>query len=171
MDRRLIIDDQKSAHFVTTLCYHRRRLLDDDRCKGIVVHVLADQLVQQQGLCMGFVIMPDHAHAMVWFPRPGQLSHFMKQWKQRSSVRIKKLFQEHMPSYAAKLGPGEPVWQRHYHSFNLNSEQKCREKLSYMHNNPVRRGLVAAPGGWRYSSARHYEKGRLVGVPIAWPGR
>ena len=33
--------------------------------------------------------MPEQVHAIVWFPEPDQLSHFMKQWKQPSSVGIK----------------------------------------------------------------------------------
>jgi len=30
------------------------------------------------------------------------------------------------------------------------------QKLEYMHNNPVRRGYVAEPWHWQYSSARNY---------------
>ena len=38
------------------------------------------------------------------------------------------------------------VWNRH----------KRAEKLRYMHENPVRRGLVASPEEWRWSSYRAY---------------
>jgi len=31
-----------------------------------------------------------------------------------------------------------------------------RQKLEYMHNNPIRRGYVDEPVHWRYSSARNY---------------
>ena len=41
-------------------------------------------------------------------------------------------------------------------------------KLKYMHENPVRAGLVVQPCDWAFSSARHYEQGRSVGVPIRW---
>ena len=50
------------------------------------------------------------------------------------------------------------------------SEEKVREKLTYMHENPVRAGLVAQPCDWAFSSARYYEQGRSVGVPIRWIG-
>jgi putative transposase len=30
------------------------------------------------------------------------------------------------------------------------------EKLNYMHNNPVKRGLVKEPGDWPWSSWRYY---------------
>lgn len=45
---------------------------------------------------------------------------------------------------------------------------KLEEKLTYMHLNPARAGLVVRVTEWRWSSARWYEWGRTVGVPIAW---
>ena len=37
-----------------------------------------------------------------------------------------------------------------------------------MHLNPVRAGLVDKAVNWQWSSARWYELGRIVGVPIQW---
>jgi hypothetical protein len=39
---------------------------------------------------------------------------------------------------------------------NVWSEKKIQEKLNYMHNNPVKRGLVAQPGDWPWSSWRYH---------------
>jgi len=48
------------------------------------------------------------------------------------------------------------VWQRGGYDLNIWSEKKRLEKLKYMHNNPVKRGLVAQPGDWAWSSWRFY---------------
>jgi putative transposase len=40
--------------------------------------------------------------------------------------------------------------------FNVFSEEKIQEKLNYLHNHPVKRGLVSAPGDWPWSSWRFY---------------
>ena len=40
------------------------------------------------------------------------------------------------------------LWNRRFHPFDVYSEAKRREKLNYMHNNPVKRGLVSSPGDW-----------------------
>ena len=48
------------------------------------------------------------------------------------------------------------VWQRRFYPFNVYSEKKRLEKLDYMHNNPVKRGLVKEPGEWPWSSWRFY---------------
>ncbi len=38
----------------------------------------------------------------------------------------------------------------------IETEAMLRQKLEYIHNNPVRRGYVSDPTHWRYSSARNY---------------
>ncbi len=111
MPRKRTYDREGHAHFVTFSCYRRRRLFDHDRCKKVVLGVLNSQLVLQSGRCVGFVVMPDHVHAIVWFPEPDQISHCMKQWKQRSSVEIKRLFHGSVSSYARTIDPDEPIRQ------------------------------------------------------------
>ena len=44
------------------------------------------------------------------------------------------------------------VWQWGGYDLNIWSEKKRLEKLNYMHNNPVKRGLVKTPGDWPWSS-------------------
>jgi putative transposase len=39
----------------------------------------------------------------------------------------------------------------------MYSEQKLREKLDYMHADPVKRGLVSSPEEWPWSSFRFYD--------------
>ena len=82
---RQIIDDQLYAHFITFSVYRRRRLLDHDHSKRIVLGVLNEELQQHEARCVGFVAMPDRVHAVVWFPAAGCLGGFMQMGKSRSS--------------------------------------------------------------------------------------
>lgn len=168
MPPRKIYDTEGHAQFVTFSCYKRRRLLDPDLCKRIVIGVLGSQLAKQNGVCIGFVIMPDHVHALVWFHEIEQLSNFVQVWKQRTSVQIKQQYTGCLAKYARAIDPADPVWTPKYYPFNVFSEMKVFEKLQYMHENPVRAGLVARTVDWPWSSARWYEDGRSVGVPIGW---
>jgi putative transposase len=86
--------------------------------------------------------MPDDVHAMVWFDGVGALSPFMKSWKQTTSLRLKRVLRGVAPNYADKSAQNDPFWQPKYYPFNLYSATKAREKLDYMHFNPVRAGLV-----------------------------
>jgi putative transposase len=163
---RKVFDIGGHAHFITFSCYKRRRLLDDDRAKGIVVHFLADELRKADGSCNGFVIMPDHVHALLHFKRPGMLSRLMQQRKRRTSIRLKEFLKAHLPAYAAAMDLKEPIWQAGFYDFNVFSTGKAREKLEYMHSNPVKMELVACAGEWRYGSARWYLLKRAVGIEI-----
>ena len=168
MSRRRIYDDELHAQFVTFSCYQRRRLLDHARARQVVISLLATELATHEGTCCGFVVMPDHVHAIVWFPESGRMSHFMKQWKQKSSVQLKKLVRGQLAGYFKTIDRKDPFWQPRYYPFNLYSEKKAVEKLDYMHLNPVRAGLVEKAVDWAWSSARYFDGDKSVGVPLEW---
>ena len=169
MNKRRIYDDERNAQFITFSCYKRRKLLNFDRAKRIVIGTLGAQLATHGGLCIGFVIMPEHVHCLVWFDEPGHLSPFMDHWKDQTSSRIKKLYRDEFPEYLAMIDESEPVCQARYYPFNVFTEKKLNEKLDYMHLNPVRRGLVRRAVDWKWSSARWYLEGKSVGIPIRIP--
>jgi len=61
------------------------------------------------------------------------------------------------------------VWQEGSHPQQIADEAMLRQKLEYVHANPVRRGYVDDPVHWRYSSARNYARGGgMVPVQTDW---
>ncbi|MBX3448918.1 MAG: transposase [Planctomycetaceae bacterium] len=168
MDKRRIIDDALYTHFVTFSVSQRRKLLDHDHPKRILLGVLNHQLQSFAAKCVGFVIMPEHVHALIWLPETGQLLRFLHGWKRMSSFTIRQWYREHAPNYCEEFGEGERFWNPKYYAFEVDNEAKLEEKLVYIHLNPVRRDLVGRPEEWQWSSARWYIAGRSVGVPIEW---
>ena len=59
-------------------------------------------------------------------------------------------------------------WQRRYYDFNVHSEKKLREKLDYMHMNPVREKLAQHPRDWPWSSWTFYERGEGLLAMDEW---
>jgi putative transposase len=167
-NNRKIIDDALYVHFVTFSVYKRRRLFNLDHPKRILLGVLRETLERDAAKCQGFVIMPDHVHGAFWFARPKQLSRFMHEWKRHSSVLIRDWYRTNAPEYFQGFGEGRSFWQAKYHSFEIDKARKLEEKLNYMHQNPVRAGLVQRSTDWKWSSARWYENRRSVGIPIEW---
>ncbi len=47
-------------------------------------------------------------------------------------------------------------WQEGVHPELIQSDEMLRQKIEYIHSNPVKRGYVDEPEHWRYSSARDY---------------
>ena len=65
----------------------------------------------------------------------------------------------------------EHFWQRRFYDFNVWSAKKIREKLEYMHANPVVRKLVLHPEDWPWSSFCFYAKGETGLIRIDQAGR
>ena len=70
----------------------------------------------------------------------------------------------HGRPFSTPLSPKDRFVQRSQYQFRQEgshaeqvfSEPVMREKLNYIHYNPVKRGYVDCPEHWRYSSARNY---------------
>jgi putative transposase len=107
----------------------------------------------------GYVLMPEHVHLLVGEPGNASLAIALQLLKQNTSRKL-------------NATEGQ-FWQRRYYDFNVWSEEKRLEKLSYMHRNPVRRGLVTEPEGWPWSSFRHHATGAIgtVEVESKWTAR
>ena len=66
---------------------------------------------------------------------------------------MKRLYRGVLSAYGDRVDPSGPMWRPKYYVFNVFSEIKAREKLDYMHNNPVKAGLAdnigrtVRPGG------------------------
>jgi REP element-mobilizing transposase RayT len=90
-----------------------------------------------------WVVMPNHAHAIVW-PMPNHLlSDILKSWKQFTSRRTKKI-----------VGMGEePFWQPESYDHWIRNDEESAGISRYIRNNPVTAALCARPEDWRWSSA------------------
>lgn len=167
-DQRRRFDDRQYVHFVTFSVDRRRRLLDLDPPKRIVLGVLSHLLKAMDGRWLGFVVMPDHVHALIWLPQPQDLTRFLHGWRRMSRFCIRRWYAAKASNYFAAFGPGERFWQPKSYVFHIYSQRKLNAKLDDMHLNPVRAGLVARADQWPWSSARWYIQGRSVCVPIRW---
>ena len=104
--------------------------------------------------------MPEHVHLLISEPERSNLAVGLQMLKQLVSQELNER-------------ATAPFWQRRYYDFNVYREKKLMEKLDYVHNNPVQRGLVARPEDWAWSSARHYASGEEGRVEIEshWTAR
>jgi putative transposase len=147
-------------HFITFSCYHRLPLMARAGAYSTFEEELERVRQQYQFVIAGYVLMPEHVHLLVGEPQISSLATVLQVLKQRTSRMLKR--------------PGEAqFWQRRYYDFNVRNPEKRSEKLRYMHRNPVKRGLVARPEDWSWSSFRHYATGveRPVEIESLWTAR
>jgi putative transposase len=149
-------------HFITFSCYRRRPLLGSVRARCCFTKVLDVVRSRYKFLLLGYVVMPEHVHLLISEPQSGNPSKVLQVLKQNvsSALRVKgkrSSSQLQLPFSSAELTC--PFWQRRFYDFNVWSEKKVREKLDYMHRNPVQRQLVRHPKEWPWSSWSYYSKG------------
>jgi REP element-mobilizing transposase RayT len=115
-----------------------------------------------------FVLMPTHLHAVLW-PREGvSLSDVMRDFKRFTSRQIsdlaEKLGDQNFLDVFRRARKRENqtsasryrVWQAGFHPEAIYSEDFARQKIDYIHNNPVRAGLAKTLLDWPYSSSHAY---------------
>ena len=159
---------ENRVQFVTFVCNRRRRLLNSNLAKRIVLGVLYNAMRRFQVLCVGYVIMPNHVHAILCFSSRVVRRKFMRFWKRKSSIALRKAMLSKRIRYPLQFLKKRRMWIHRCYSFTIKTRKKLDEKLDYMHMNPVRAGLVERTIEWPWSSARHYELGEGAAVPITW---
>ncbi len=149
-------------HFITCSCYHREPVLRPPQRRDLFLDTLEETRLRYHFVLVGFVIMPEHLHLLITEPETGDPSVVMKVLKERFTRKLRTAGAPLIAPFAMSgipcPGPA-PVWQRRFYDFNVWTEEKRIEKLRYMHRNPVRRGLVAHPEDWQWSSFRTYAFG------------
>ena len=124
----------------------------------------------------GFVILENHLHFVSSAADHAACIKRFKSFTARAIIdlleqkRVTMLLQQ-LAYYKAhhKKGSHYQFWQEGSHPEEIFHEAMMREKLDYIHNNPVKRGYVADPCHWRYSSALNYAgKAGLVEVVTHW---
>jgi putative transposase len=100
---------------------------------------------------------PNHVHLLISEPSRGTISTVLQMLKQRVSREIrrhgKRLDRNQIGSvFAIIMEMPHALWQARFYDFNVYSEGKIKEKLNYMHANPVIRQLVKHPKDWPWSS-------------------
>jgi putative transposase len=134
---------------------------------------------------LGYVVMPEHVHLLLLPERPAaedpvptsrilhDLKGFSGRWGKRALrevwARSRSLGAAPLDAWATRKGD-KPFWKTRAYDFNVVHEAKVREKLDYMHENPIRRGLVDRPEQWPWSSYRYYELADKSLIAMDWDG-
>ena len=149
----------EALHFITFSCFHRLPLLQSPQLKDIFEGVLEETRARHQARLYAYVLMPEHVHMLISEPPTILLAQFLKSLKQTTSRRLK--------------GDRERFWQDRYFDRNIRGEDARSEVIRYIHRNPVKRGLVASPEQYRWSSFCHYATGErgVVEIESEWTAR
>jgi len=143
-------------HFITSSCYERRPFLRSPESRDTFLAIFEEVRQRYQFIVKGYVVMPEHVHLLISEPESGDPSLVMQVLKHRSAIAL--IRDLHINT--------NHIWQKRFYDFVVSTPEKRAEKLNYVHDNPVRRGLVEDAEQWRWSSARYYALGEIGPVMI-----
>ena len=154
----------EASKFFTATIYQWNHLLADDNHKNIIVDSLRFLVTDKRIELNAFVIMSNHIH-LIWHPLSGFTSSgiqasFMKFTAQQLKRSLIKNDVEALSAFKVNKYDREfQIWKREPLSIELISENLFKQKLEYIHYNPVKAGLCEVQEKYYYSSAKFYQDG------------
>ncbi len=126
---------------------------------------LGETLKFYDAATQGYVLMHNHLHVLIGIRSSDQLPRIVQGFKSLSSRKIAGLLsQQERAGFMTTRG--FRLWTPRYHDVLIASETQFLRKLHYIHENPVRAGLVARAEDWPWSSAGTWLSGRAEPIPV-----
>jgi REP element-mobilizing transposase RayT len=92
---------------------------------------------------IAWVVMPNHVHAMIEVKQGFPLRSIVQSWKSFTAHKANDI-----------LDRKGTFWYADYFDRFIRDERHYSNAVAYIHNNPVKAGLVDDPKRWPFSSAR-----------------
>ncbi len=149
--------------FITSSVIGYRPILDN---YGIP-EMLIDNLAKSRRLfgfkLFGYIIMPEHWHILAYFALGKDCLAFTRDYKRFTAMEIIAILTKtndiqsirHFEDMADDRAR-HAVWKEQARVIPIAGMDRIKSKLDYIHNNPVKRGLVNSPNEYLYSSASYY---------------
>jgi putative transposase len=153
-----------AAQYFTATIYEWRNVLSEDNHKDIIIDSLQFLVNEKRIELNAFVIMNNHIH-LIWQALPGfTASSVQASFMKYTAQQIKRSLIKNKPDMpdtfkVNKYDREYQIWKREPLSIELLNESMLKQKLEYIHYNPVRAGLCNVAEDYYYSSARFYYDG------------
>ena len=167
------IRDQNAIHFITFAVIQWVDLFTRDIYRDILIESLR-YCQNEKGLILhAWAIMTNHVHFILSAKEGYALSDILRDFKKYTSLRLIKSIQQNdsesrkewmlqiMRNSGKKnsRNTNYQVWRQYNHPIELSTNKMKDQRLSYLHNNPVKAGFVGSPEHYLYCSARAYHMG------------
>jgi REP element-mobilizing transposase RayT len=163
------IGNQNAAYFLTFTVTDWVDVFTRLNYRTIIVESL-EYCMKNKGLKLyAWCLMTNHIHLICRVEEPFRMSDFLRDFKQFTAKRIleeidsasesRKDWMLYRFEYAGKYDKRitkYKFWQEGSHPIELTSNEFIKQRMNYIHQNPVRAGFVATAEDFLYSSARNY---------------
>ena len=162
---RLALIDE-SIFFVTTTVVRFTKIFTVDKYCEILVHNIKHYQKRYKLTILAYVIMPTHFHWIVIVDKnEGTISDIMRDIKKYSAWDILEQVEKDNRLDLIKRFKSEgeglknhkrKFWMKRFDDEVIRNVKMFWIKRNYIHNNPVKAGIVCKPEDYKYSSAKNY---------------
>ena len=160
------------AYYLTAVAHHRLPIFRSDALKQILCDAYAEARRNHGILILAYVMMLDHVHLLIRSEK--EMSEAIRLVNGISARRVIQYLKKGGYETSLLKLRGEvrdrnhkhSVWQHHPDSLEIYGEDTFRQKLQYIHQNPVRAEFVTKAEDYRYSSARQWAGRPCEGEPL-----
>lgn len=148
------------AYHVLNRAVGRARLFRSNKDYAAFERVLREARLRFQTPLLGWCVMPNHWHLVLWPRKAGELSEFMR-WL--TVTHTQRWHASHRTS-----GTG-PLYQGRFKSFPIEEDEHLLAVVRYVERNPLRANLVTRAQDWPWSSLPKRSHAEPGGAPDAGP--
>ncbi len=168
--------DVEGPYFITCTIVNWLPIFSRTNVVAIILDSWKFLQTENRLILYGYVILENHLHCIFSAKDPSKEIANFKSYTARQIIDLLKersdgflLKQLNAFKLSHKTDRPYQLWQEGSHPKLIQNEEMMRQKLDYMHFNPVERGYVDDPIHWRYASARNYAglKG-LLDITTEW---
>ncbi len=159
---RYHFSESNLPHFMTCTVLHWIPVFTRQETVRILLDSLS-YLIRNGLRLYAYVILENHMHLIA---QSEQLNRDMARFKSYTAKNLIRFLSENnvktileqLAFYkkAHKADRAFQFWQEGVHPEWIHNSAMMRQKVEYIHRNPVERGYVDKAEHWRYSSARNY---------------
>ena len=154
------IEDQQGLYFITATVVQWADVFTRSGYSDILLDSIRF-CQEKKGLCVyGWVIMSNHMHMICSCKEGFDLSDTLRDLKKFTATAIVTAIENNKTEsrkswllWLLKQNGSIQFWQEGNHPEEIRSAKFFRQKLNYIHQNPVRAGIVNKEEEYRYSSA------------------
>ncbi len=177
---RYFIREQNSTYFLTFTVVSWLDVFTRIDYKEIITSSMNYCVAEKGWEIYGWVLMTNHLHLVCRAREPFRLSDIIRDFKKFTSKKIvetvrdiqesrKEFLLDKFEFEARRTRRAEyyKFWKDDNHAILMDGNINVMQKVNYIHENPVRAGIVNEPEHYIYSSAIDYAGGKgLVKVVV-----
>jgi len=172
-------------HFVTIVTNKRVEVFKHQDIARMAIDTILFYEKRGDFKVKGFIVMPDHVHMICecFHPASGSdrspglfanthpgsgrspdlpsIIRNIKKYIAKEAIQCLSVLDKTMLSHIQLPKPKKrkhtyQLWQPDYYDFNILTDGKLNEKLKYMYENPIRKGLCDSPFDYEFSDIKRY---------------